>query len=1036
MLINRCWNCMEDLGEKDVCPHCGFDPDRQRGASYALRPNTILRGKYLVGNVLGRGGYGITYIGFDLTLEMKVAIKEYFPADKAMRNSDRSNALIWRQSDDPGDSWRNGCVQFLSEARKMARINSIPEIVSVRDTFEENNTAYIVMDYVPGKTMKAYMEKNGYFTFEECVSLLSPVIEGLDKVHRQGLIHRDISPDNLMLTPEGKVYLLDLGAAKDMKDRSGKDTPASKRGFSPLEQDSSAGTIGPWTDVYALAASIYYCVYGKLIPSAMERFEEDKLSFSGKAKKSLTPAQIAVLKKGLSIKQELRYQTAMEFLIALRDAAVPRKKKGKLIAAIAAIIVLAVGAVTGSYLYTNKPWLPVVEECGSIGPYFDSNFVIVDGEYEYFVDLDKALVRVPYNQEAETFYLDTAEVLYDQNDDLADDGYGGFNMTEDKIYAVYYGGKDSEGVEYPGYLFSMNHDGSDQQQLQEVIHDVSSPQYVKLSDGTEYLYYMMDDGTEEDTYHLHLYRYNIQTQTLETPVTEEVQWYGVYRKYLYYNIWDETEEKYLLYRATLAGEDPKLVDDVHNFWCGVVADDKLYLIQITDVNGNYSIGLVQCDENGQPLTEGTGIFGVDWTNATWTVGGGWIYYNEGETDELYRIRLDGTEKSQILSGYQYEKLCYCNYQLYFQDGVMEGEEFIPYQAHIAGDDGSWIAECNFKMNYLTDEQGVQYIIENGYAKAVGYVGTDEDVILPLEFNGYPFNDSVNWDEFFTENVPLEKLRFYALMQESELTYTKNADGITITGYSGKITGAMERVAIPTEIDGAPVIDIGKEAFAGCTFKRVYLPEGLLNIGESAFDGCGNLIGVVFPETLKNIDSFAFYKTSFEGENIVFPEGLEDMGRAVLYGADPESVYLPASLDNFSDGFLAGCGGEYHIDPNNSWLKTVNGILFSKSGKTLYAFPWQRAGSYSVPADVTRIDEYAFYLSELSSVTLPNGVKEIGSWAFKGADKLANINIPRSVTSLGEEAFYDTALTSVTIKWGTKGEKIAFDEDVRIIYYED
>jgi len=194
--------------------------------------------------------------------------------------------------------------------------------------------------------------------------------------------------------------------------------------------------------------------------------------------------------------------------------------------------------------------------------------------------------------------------------------------------------------------------------------------------------------------------------------------------------------------------------------------------------------------------------------------------------------------------------------------------------------------------------------------------------------------------------------------------------------------------------------------------------------------------VAFPETLKNIDSFAFYKTSFEGENIVFPEGLEDMGRAVLYGADPESVYLPASLDNFSDGFLAGCGGEYHIDPNNSWLKTVNGILFSKSGKTLYAFPWQRAGSYSVPADVTRIDEYAFYLSELSSVTLPNGVKEIGSWAFKGADKLANINIPRSVTSLGEEAFYDTALTSVTIKWGTKGEKIAFDEDVRIIYYED
>lgn len=1034
MQINRCWQCMEDLEDKDICPHCGFDPEKQAEIPHSLRPNTILHGKYLVGNVLGQGGYGITYIGFDLTLELKVAIKEYFPAGRAMRNNEKSNALIWRRSDSPDESWRNGCIQFLSEARKMARINSIPEIVSVRDTFEENNTAYIVMDYVPGTTLKAYMQKNGCFTFEDSIKLLAPVIEGLDKVHRQGIIHRDISPDNLMLTPEGKVYLLDLGAAKDMKDKTGKDTPASKKGFSPLEQDAASGTIGAWTDVYALAASIYYCVYGKVIPSAMERFEEDKLSFAGKAKKPLTDAQIAVLKKALAINQEFRYQTAMEFLIALRDSmTVEKKKHGKLIAVIAGIAAVIAVAVL---LVVNKPWLPTVVEYGSNGPYFSSNFAIVENEYEYFVDLDQALVRVPYNEEGQTFYLDAAEVIYEQDDALKDDGVGGFNLAEDKLYAVYYGGKDNDGTEYSGYLISMNHDGSDQRKLQEIEHDVSSVQYIKLSNDDEFLYYMMDDGTEEDVYHLHLYRYNIQEQTLEMPIAEEVQWYGVYGKYLYYSIWDENNQKYLLYRATLAGDDPELVDDVHDYYNGVVADGNLYLMQISDKNGDYSIGLVQCGEDGQPITEGSGIFGIDWVNTTWTVGGGWIYYNEGDSDELYRIRLDGTEKSQIYKGYQYENLCYYDNQLYFQDGIMKGDEFHPYQAYVAADDGSWIARCSFRMNSLTDEQGVQYVIEDGYSKITGYMGTSPHVVLPLEFNGYPLDDTaINWDEFVSEHVPVNELHFYATMQKSELTFTKNKEGITVTGYSGLITGAFDQVAIPSEIDGTSVVAIGEEAFSGCTFKRVYLPMNLVTIGESAFEECGNLHGVVFPDTLKRIERYAFYNCSFKGADIVLPEGVEYLGHGFMQSSDPESIKIPASLENFADGFLVGCKGEYLVAPEHPWLKSVNGIVFNKKGTTLYAFPYTKTGSYSVPEGITRIDEYAFYASDLTKVVLPNGLQEIGSKAFKNATDLTSINIPRSVKSIGEEAFYDTALKSVTVMWNTEGKDKAFDDNIKVRYYE-
>lgn len=1034
MIINRCWQCMEDLGTRETCPHCGFDPEKKPPVPYALKPGTILHGKYVVGNMLGRGGYGITYIGFDMTLEMKVAIKEYFPVGNATRNNQNGNALLWRQSDSD-TSWRSGCIQFLSEARKMARINAISEIVSVRDTFEENNTAYIVMDYVPGTTLKAYLQKNGCLSFAECVKLLSPVIAGLDKVHRQGIIHRDISPDNLMLTPEGKVYLLDLGAAKDMKNPAAQDIPASKRGFSPLEQGGAANTLGAWTDVYSLAASIYYCVYGKVIPSAMERFQEDTLTFTGKTKVPLTKEQIAVLKKGLALNREFRYQTAMEFLIALEHS-VKKKRSGKWIAAIAGVAVAAVAAVAGIWVAKEKPWLPTVEVYGNYGPFCVSNFAIVEKQYEYFIDLDQSLVCVPYNEAGKTFYLDQAQVIYQQDDAIEGDSVGALNVTEDTLYAVYYGGMTSSGEEKSGYLLAMDLDGSNQRKLLEIPHDATTAQYVKLSNGEEYFYYMMTDAPHGEDYHIYLYRYDVQQDKLEQPVDTEIQWYGLYGKYLYYSVWEESSEDYLLYRATLAGEDPKLVDDTHNYWSGVIADGNFYLMQSTTKDGDFSIGLVPCDENAQPITEGNGVFGIDWLNSDWTIGGGWIYYTEDGSDQLYRVRLDGTGKSLLYEGYQYEHLCYSSGSLYFQDGTTIDEEFHPYQAYLAGADGSWTAACNFSMSALTDSQGVQYVIQDGYANLVGYVGTSAHVIIPLEFNGYPVNDRVNSEKFVTENIPFSDLHFYALMRESELSYKKTADGITITGYSGHETGDIQQVAIPSEIEGTPVVSIGEGAFTGCTFKRVYLPTSLVEIQKEAFDECSNLIGVVFPDTLKSIGYAALRGCSFEGENVVLPDGLEKIDTAFMWMCAPESVYIPASVTSIGNGFLAGCSGEYLVDPDNAYLDSVNGVVFNKSHTAIYAFPYEKTGSYSVPSGVTTIKPYAFYVSNLTKVTLPSSVTEIGEYAFKASSKLTSVNIPYAVKTIGKEAFCKTALTSVQLRYGTEGKNNAFDENVAITYYNE
>ena len=239
------------------CPHCGFDPRSVKGIEYALPMGTILAGKYLVGRVLGQGGFGITYVGWDIALERKVAIKEYYPSGQVSRNPG-SRGLTWYTSVQSQQAKQNGTQMFLKEARKMSKVDDIPNVVRVRDLFQENETAYIVMDFVEGETLKARLEKTGPLPWEQAKGIFLPAIQAMEQVHQAGLVHRDISPDNLMLTPGGKVKILDLGAAKDLSVNNGASSmQVAKGGFIPFEQYTQRGSSGPWTDVYAMAATVY-----------------------------------------------------------------------------------------------------------------------------------------------------------------------------------------------------------------------------------------------------------------------------------------------------------------------------------------------------------------------------------------------------------------------------------------------------------------------------------------------------------------------------------------------------------------------------------------------------------------------------------------------------------------------------------------------------------------------------------------------------------------------------------------------------------
>ena len=273
----------ELAADQKFCPECGRPYGSVNTESFALKPGTILDGKYLVGEMLGQGGFGITYIGFDLLLEQKVAIKEYFPMSTGMVSRENRSMVVWSTAMMGKTGTQKGFDSFLKEARKMAKLGGIPGVVGVKSVFIQNETAYIVMDFIEGETLLKKLQREGPMPFDTCLSLLTPIIQALAEVHEHGIIHRDISPDNIMVRPDGRLILLDLGAAKDL-DIQGRDgnvqssQMVAKHGFSPVEQYGRDGKIGSWTDVYAMAATIYYCCTGVLPPSATDRTINDTLT--------------------------------------------------------------------------------------------------------------------------------------------------------------------------------------------------------------------------------------------------------------------------------------------------------------------------------------------------------------------------------------------------------------------------------------------------------------------------------------------------------------------------------------------------------------------------------------------------------------------------------------------------------------------------------------------------------------------------------------------------------------------------------------
>lgn len=312
-----CPYCMTPVPEGEVCPVCGLTAGAYVPLPHHLPPGTLLMNRYLVGRVLGEGGFGITYIGCDTRLELRVAIKEYYPVDKVNRNAAVASELISYSLGSAREGFERGKKKFLKEARTMAKMDKQQVIVNVKDFFEANNTAYIVMEYIEGTNFTELVaQRGGRIPPQELLPTVEPLLKALSTLHKTGLIHRDISPDNLMLE-NGRVRLIDFGCAREAEPGNETLTITLKHGYAPIEQYQQKGQ-GTWTDVYALCATIYYCLVGKKPPQALDRIGgENSLILPSKLGVAITPNQESALMKGMNLSPRGRFQTMDELHGAL-----------------------------------------------------------------------------------------------------------------------------------------------------------------------------------------------------------------------------------------------------------------------------------------------------------------------------------------------------------------------------------------------------------------------------------------------------------------------------------------------------------------------------------------------------------------------------------------------------------------------------------------------------------------------------------------------------------------------------------------------
>lgn len=327
--MKLCMGCMNQMEDNlSTCPHCGFNEAALQQESYYLTPGTVVGGKYIVGRVLSYGGHTVSYLGMDAEAERKVVVKEYLPSDFSTRSEGEKEVTIY--SGDAQVQFERGLTNFLNEANRIQSLGSPEGIAEVYDCIAENDTGYVVSEYVQGQTLKDILASGKKYSPEEATAFISKILEGLSKVHPMNIVHCDIAPETIMVTDSGEIKLLDFGATRYVTTANSKSLSIIlKQGYAPEEMYRSSGKRGPWTDVYALGAVMYRMITGIVPQEAVERTLVDELKEPSKLGISIPDNIENALMNALNVYSEERTPSADVFLKELNSKSVKRLKVAK-----------------------------------------------------------------------------------------------------------------------------------------------------------------------------------------------------------------------------------------------------------------------------------------------------------------------------------------------------------------------------------------------------------------------------------------------------------------------------------------------------------------------------------------------------------------------------------------------------------------------------------------------------------------------------------------------------------------------------------
>lgn len=324
--MKLCMGCMNEIEDHlSTCPYCGFNETTLRQESYYLDPGTIIGGKYIVGRVLSYGGHTVSYMGMDAEMNRKVIVKEYLPSDFSTRSEGEKDVTIY--SGDGQEQFEQGLTNFLNEANRIQQLQDAKGIAKVYDCLAENETGYVISEYVEGRTLKEILDGGKRYSAEEAADFIRQLLAGLADVHRMDIVHCDISPETIMVTDSGEIKLTDFGATRYVTTANSKSLSIIlKRGYAPEEQYRSKGVRGPWTDVYALGAVMYLMITGEVPQESVERALSDDLKEPSKMGIDIPKNIENALMNALNVYQQDRTQSAEAFLQELNSSEVKRRK--------------------------------------------------------------------------------------------------------------------------------------------------------------------------------------------------------------------------------------------------------------------------------------------------------------------------------------------------------------------------------------------------------------------------------------------------------------------------------------------------------------------------------------------------------------------------------------------------------------------------------------------------------------------------------------------------------------------------------------